>query len=115
MKKRRSVPNPLERRHVLSEDINREDALSIAEAYMGEGRVLDSLAFFDKAGASDRLQSLLVESVEAGDVFLFRAICSVLGSEASDVQWRALGEAAKAQGKLTYFAEADRQVKALKK
>lgn len=111
--KKNASPNPLERRHVLSEDLDRMRALAIAEAYMLQGRVLDSIAFFDKAKEPSRLESILLDSVEEGDAFLFRAVCELLGRESTSAQWRKLASTAETKGKLMYSAEATRQLQRL--
>ena len=73
------IPNPLERRHLVEQDLPVEQALGLAEAYLAEDRADEAVAFLVKAGASDRLDALAGEAVESGDLFLLRAIATGAG------------------------------------
>ena len=103
------IPNPLERRHLVEQDLPVEQALGLAEAYLAEDRADEAVAFLVKAGASDRLDALAGEAVESGDLFLLRAIADGRGTEPSAGEWRRLAESARALGKDAYAESADRQ------
>ena len=103
------IPDVLARRHLIEGELDPARALRIAEAYVAEGRPLEAVAFFEKAGARERLEALAEEAVAAGDVFLLRTVAAAQGDEPSPERWRALAEAAKAAGKLAYAREAELQ------
>ena len=103
------IPDPLERRHLVERELPTEQALAIAEAYLEDGRFEEAVAFFGKAGAEDRLDSLVGEAVEAGDVFLMNEISRVRGREPDPQTWQRLAESARRAGKDLYAETADRQ------
>jgi hypothetical protein len=105
---RNKLPDPLERRHSLVRPMDAAEALRIAEAYLAEGRQMESLAFFAKAGARERLEGLAREALAAGDAFLLREVSACLGEEPDSATWLALAEAAEAAGKERYALEARR-------
>jgi hypothetical protein len=106
---RSRIPSPLDRRHLLERQLDSGRALAVAEDYLAEGRAVEAIAFLAKAGASERLEALAQEAVEAGDFFLLRAVCAAVGRDASGDEWRRLGERAEAAGKLRYAQLARRQ------
>ena len=105
------IPNPLERRHLLERGLPAEQALSIAAAYLEEGRSEEAVEFLGKAGADDRLESLAREAVEAGDLFLLNEISRVRRSEPDPESWQRLAESARRAGKDLYAEDAERQAK----
>ncbi len=88
-------------------------ALGVAEAYLAEGRVIESVAFLEKAGAGEKLREIREQAVQAGDVFLLRELSLRLAEEPDASTWRVLAEAAEAQGKVSYAVEARRQLSIL--
>ena len=107
---KKKLPDPLRRRHMVEQEIDPARALQIAEAYLEEGRVLESVLFLAKAEAGERLATLREQAVMEGDAFLLREIAAALGEEMDAETWRALAEAARAAGKDRYAAEASGQV-----
>lgn len=105
----RSIPNPLQRRHIIERDLPADQALGIADAYLEEGRREEAVAFLWKAEAEDRLESLAEEAVESGDVFLLSEIARVRGREPDAQTWQRLAESARNAGKDLYAETADRQ------
>ncbi|MCZ6784348.1 MAG: hypothetical protein O7G30_13660 [Proteobacteria bacterium] len=103
------IPDPLERRHLLERELDEAQARALAEAYLEEGRVVEAVAFLQKAGDEERLSALAEEALEAGDAFLFRAACAAAGREPDAAQWQRLGDAAERAGKRNYVALARRQ------
>lgn len=103
-----AIPNPLERRHLIEREVAPEHSLALAEAYLGEARVWEAIAFLQKAGARDRLAALREEAVGAGDFFLVRELTRALGDELPAARWRATSEAAAAAGRERYAAQAHR-------
>jgi hypothetical protein len=106
------IPNPLQRRHLLEQDLAPPRALAVAEAYLAEGRSAESLDFLAKAGAEDKLRALEEEAIASGDVFLLREVAQRLGEEPDADRWRRLAEAAEACGKEVYAHEARRMAEA---
>ena len=103
------LPDPIRRRHLLEGDLGQAEALALAEAYLVEDRAHESIAFFAKAGAREKLELLRDRAVEEGDAFLMREVQLALKEEPGAERWRRLGEAARAAGKELYAADADRQ------
>jgi hypothetical protein len=106
---RSKIPGPLERRHLIERELAPAQALKTAEAYLAEGRALEAVEFLAKAEDAERLQELRREALEAGDLFLMRAVVAALGEAPDREEWLALAEAAEAAGKQRYAADARRQ------
>ncbi len=106
---RAAIPDPLTRRHLLEKKISESQARSLSEAYLEAGRSSDALAFLVRAGATEKLNELREQAIEAGDTFLLRAVCEALRVEASASDWQRLAEAAESGGKTLYAEEARRQ------
>jgi acyl-CoA reductase-like NAD-dependent aldehyde dehydrogenase len=104
-----AIPDPLKRRHLVEEDLDPARALAIAEAYLGDGRLCEAVAFLAKAEARERLEALRDEAVAMGDPFLLRQACGALGEEPGARRWQALAEAARAAGKEVQARDAERQ------
>ncbi len=103
------LPNPLQRRHLVEQDLPPAQAARVAEGYRAEGRSLDALDFLHAAGDAVGIAALRCEAVQAGDAFLLRAIARVTGEAPQRQEWQALAEAAAAGGKERYAADARRQ------
>jgi hypothetical protein len=104
-----SIPDPLERRHLIERPLEPARARAIAEAYLADERAQEAVAFLARAQASDRLEALWRLAIAQGDPFLLREVAAALGREPDAASWRALGESAAAAGKDRYAAEARRQ------
>jgi hypothetical protein len=104
-----SIPDPLERRHLIERKLEPARALAIAEAYLAEERAQEAVAFLARAQATDRLQELWGLALSHGDPFLLREVAAALGREPDGASWGRLAEAAAAAGKDRYAAEARRQ------
>jgi hypothetical protein len=103
------IPDPLKRRHLVEEDLDPSRALTLAEAYLAEGRAAEAIVFLEQAEAEDRLAVVRDEAVEAGDVFLLRSAAAALGEEVAAETWERVAERAEAAGKALYAREARRQ------
>jgi hypothetical protein len=103
------LPDALERRHLIEKDLAEAQALRLAEAYLAEDRVVESLVFLKKANADERLRALAGQAKLDGDAFLMRQIASWLGQAPSAGDWRAAAAVAQERGKLRYAADAERQ------
>jgi hypothetical protein len=106
---RSKIPNPLERRHLIEKELSPAQALAIAEAYLGDGRVIEALEFLRAAEAEDGLAALREETIAAGDAFTLRAIGAAMEQAPGRDEWEALASAASRAGKELYAAEARRQ------
>lgn len=104
-----SIPDPLERRHLVERPLEPARALAIAKAYLAEERAQEAVAFLLRAQAEEGLEALFRLAVEQGDPFLLREVAAALGREPDAASWRALADAAAAAGKDRYAAEARRQ------
>jgi hypothetical protein len=109
---RRKIPDPLTRRLLVEGALEPSRARTIAEAYLSEGRLVESIAFLAKAEDRDALARLRDEAVATGDVFLLREAAAALGEEIDAARWRATAEQAVSLGKEQYSAEARRQAAA---
>jgi hypothetical protein len=105
-----TVPGAIERRHLIEKEIGEAQALKIAESYLDEDRIEESLIFLEKAGANDRLAELRANAVTAGDAFLLRSIAASMGETPSRSEWSAVEAAAAAAGRDLYVATAHRQL-----
>lgn len=110
MAKSTAIPDPLARRHELEKPLEPARSRAIGEAYLGEGREVEALAFLKKAGAGDALERVASTAIERGDAFLLREACTAIGREPLAAEWERLERAAAAQGRERYAAEAKRQV-----
>ncbi len=105
---RRSIPDPLARRHLLEQAPDPARAAAVAAAYLAEGRRNEALDFLVRADDRDTLARLRTEAVAEGDAFLLRSVCRALAEEPSAEEWSRLAEAAAAAGKESYASEARR-------
>ena len=103
------LPDALVRRHLIEKDLSPAHALRLAEAYLEDERVVESLVFLKKANASDRLRAIGEQAKLDGDVFLMRQVASLLEEPPSGEDWRAAATVAQERGKLRYAADAERQ------
>ena len=105
-----TIPNPLDRRHLIEKDLSDTQALGIAETYLAADRPVEAVDFFAKAHARERLAELRSQAVEAGDVFLLRAVARAMEEPPGRAEWKAIADAAAAAGKERYAVEARRQL-----
>ena len=106
------IPDALKRRHLMEQEGGEQQSLALAEAYLKEGRVQESLSFFSKAGATDKLEELADQAVAGGDAFLLKEIGDLLGHDYKSDVWLSLADAAEASGKALYAETARRQARA---
>jgi len=114
MARRGKIPDPLRRRHLVEQKLDPSRALPIAEAYLEAGRRVEALDFLKQAEAKDRLESLVGEAAEEGDVFLLRAAAAALGEEVDLETWTRTAQRAADAGRALDAAEAERQVARLR-
>ena len=106
---KKTIPDPLERRHLVERQLDPARALAIAEAYLAEERAQEAVAFLVRAQATERLEAVWRLAIQQGDPFLLREVAAALGRPPDGASWRELAEAAAAAGKDRYAAEARRQ------
>jgi hypothetical protein len=109
------LPDPIARRHELEKNLDPAKCVALAEAYVGEGRGIEAVAFLVKADARDRLRELADAAVADGDAFLLREVATALEEEPAADAWQALAAAAETAGKTLYAEEARRQVERLER
>jgi hypothetical protein len=106
---KKTIPDPLERRHLVERQLDPARALAIAEAYLAEERAQEAVAFLARAQATAQLEAVWRLAIQQGDPFLLREVAAALGRQPDAASWRTLAEAAAAAGKDRYAAEARRQ------
>jgi len=103
-----AIPNPLKRRHLIEQEIDSQQCLSIADAYQADGRHFEALQFLVKAGADDRIEALADEAVGAGDAFLLKQVADAQRSDPGPERWAQLAAVADECG-LERYAEMARR------
>jgi len=103
-----SIPDPLERRHLIVKDIDEAASMKIAEAYLLDGRNDEAIDFLVKAGATDRIEAIGEDAIETGDAFLLQSVVRITGVEAGAQKWLRCAEVAEERGKLRYAEVARR-------
>ena len=106
-----SIPNPMDRRHLIEKDLDPAKSLALAEAYLADGRGSEAVVFFAKAGADDRLRALADQAVESGDAFVLAAVAAVWKDTPGVERWLKLADAAEAAGKERYAEMARRHAR----
>jgi hypothetical protein len=104
------IPDSLARRLLIEKEMDASASLAIAEAYLEDGRVSESLDFLVKADAQERIDQLFEEAIEAGDAFAVQVIARTTDREPDANCWERVARAAEAAGKERYAATALRQI-----
>jgi len=107
---RTKIPNALERRVLIEKQTSDARTLQIAEAYLAEGRIVESLDFLAKADAPERMAELRAGAVESGDVFLLKAVARAMAEPPTREEWSAIAQSAEAAGRELDAANAKRQL-----
>ena len=99
----------LDKRDILNEAaVSLETLGSWGQHYEEVGSLYEAVDFYEKGGFRDALARLLATAQDAGNLFLFRRICRILGEEPGREEWLALAKRAEELGKLSFAAEAYR-------
>lgn len=109
------IPDPLKRRHLIEGRLDPERARALGLAYLEQRRTLEAVAFLQRAEATDELERVLEEAIEAGDAFLVREVAAALGRGVDSTTWRRVAEAAEREGKESYAADALRHAELLER
>lgn len=107
---KKTIPDPLRRRHLVERELPEPQALAIAEAYLAEGRSVEAVDFLRLAHAEERLAELREQALSSGDAFLLRATARAMGGSPKREEWSRLAEVATRVGKERYAEEARRQM-----
>ena len=105
---RSAIPGPLERRHLIEQELDPKRASQIAEAYLAEGRRTEAIDFLVKAEDEEGLRRLGEEAITQGDPFLLQSTARALGEEPDRETWSRCAEAAQQLGKDRYAETARR-------
>jgi len=105
---KKTIPDPLKRRHLIEQDLSAADSLAIADAYLEAGRVSEAVAFLVKAEAEEQLAALVEQAVGEGDAFLLKELADATGEDPGTARWQAAASAAEAAGKQRYAEMARR-------
>ena len=106
-----AIPDALKRRHLMEQEADEQQSLALAEAYLEEGRVQESLSFLVKAGAAEKIEELADKAVAEGDAFLLKQIGDLLAHDYKSEIWLSLADSAEANGKSLYAEAARRQAR----
>jgi len=82
----------------------------LGQELLAAGRLNDAIDFFAHAQDKEGLATVRRQSIEEGDVFLFRQILRTTDEEPSEQDWRSIGERARSLGKWQFAREAFRMV-----
>lgn len=107
---RSKIPNALNRRVLIEKQMSEAQMLQVAEAYLAEGRAMESLDFLAKANAREKLAELRAGAVESGDVFMLRATARAMAESPTREEWGAIERSASAAGRELDAASAQRQL-----
>lgn len=103
-----TIPNPLERRHLVERDLDTKIASNIARAYLEAGRKLEAVDFLAKADDQKGLRAIAAEAIAEGDPFLLQTVTNFIGEDPDRATWERCADAAEAKGKERYAATARR-------
>lgn len=108
---KKSIPDPLKRRHLIEQDMAPAESVAVADAYLEEGRAMEAITFLVKAEATDRLEALVEQAVNDGDAFLLKQLADAMGKDPGSARWNAAADTAEQTGKLLYAEMARRHAR----
>ncbi len=95
----------------MEQESDAQQSVALADAYLAEGRVQESLFFLAKAEAWDRLEEIGQRAVAEGDAFLLKQVGDLLKREHEAAVWLSLADSAEACGKQLYAEVARRHAR----
>lgn len=106
----------LKKRDLLNSDkADEAELIQFGERYLLDGRLSDSIDFFEKAQHLEGLNQLRERCIAEGDYFLYHRLAKILEESPSAEEWMQLGDKALAQGKMLFallaYQQADRPEK----
>ena len=100
----------LKKRDLLNTDkMDRAELVKFGDRYSQDGRLSDSIDFYQKAEHAEGLNQLSELCKAEGDYFLYLRITNILERSPSSEEWTQLGDTALAQGKLLFARSAYEQ------
>ncbi|MEW6187624.1 MAG: hypothetical protein AB1585_17985 [Thermodesulfobacteriota bacterium] len=90
LKKRDLLHNP---------NASAEELKRLGKEYLEDGRAVDALDFFEKAGDREGITRIRDVSLEQGDTFLLQQTAKLLQEPLSEKAWRTAGEKALGEGR----------------
>jgi len=100
----------LEKRDLLNRPaVSVDELLEWGRYYEEAGLVYDAVDFYEKAGASERLEKWATVAVQDGDAFLLRRIAGAADLKPDPADWASLAKRAEVLGKTVYAEVARRE------
>lgn len=97
----------LKKRDLLNSDkADNSELIKYGEGYLQEGRLSDTMDFFEKAGHVEGLIQLKEQCVAEGDYFLFHRLARILADSPSAEDWISLADNALTLSKLLFARSA---------
>ena len=97
----------LKRRDLLNSDkVDNSELISYGQHYLLEGRLSDTIDFFERAGYVEGLIELKEPCIAEGDYFLLRRLAKILADSPSAEEWMRLGDNALTLSKLLFARSA---------
>lgn len=108
--------NCLKKRDLLNSDnADKAELIKFGEHYLQDGRLSDSIDFFEKAQHLEGLNQLRERCAAEGDYFLYHRLAKILEESPPSEEWMQLGDKALGQGKMLFallaYQQADRPEK----
>jgi len=95
--------NCLKKRDLLNSDkADKAELIRFGERYLQDGRLSDSIDFFEKAQHLQGLTQLRERCAAEGDYFLYHRLAKILEESPSSEEWIQLGDKALGQGKMLF-------------
>ena len=106
----------LKKRDLLNSDkAGKSELIKYGEGYLREGRLSDTIDFFEEAEHVEGLIQLKEQCIAEGDYFLFNRLARILGDSPSSEDWISLADNALTLSKLQFarsaYLQADYQEK----
>ena len=106
----------LRKRDLLNSDkADKAGLIKFGERYLQDGRLSDSIDFFEKAQHLEGLNQLRERCTAEGDYFLYHRLAKILEEPPSSEEWLQLGDEALGLGKILFallaYQQADRPEK----
>lgn len=97
------APTFAEKRKLLfGKDVSAETLDACGDFLVGEGRLEESLEFYEKSKNADKLRGVLGTAVQEGDVCLFLRAKKLLKENATPQEWEKIAWNAAGAGKLRF-------------
>jgi outer membrane protein assembly factor BamD (BamD/ComL family) len=91
LKKRDLLHNP---------QVSKEEFSKYGREYLADGRLVDALDYFEKAGDLEGIRRIHEQSIIDGDPFLLQKTSKLAGDPIAEEDWRKVGHKTLAEGRL---------------